>query len=385
MVKTKHKSKKIGFCTLDGAKCINPIVKLLFKHVPMSIRSSQTPNQFFKVLTSLAIQKLSIHSIQRPGSNIPSENSLHHNLKKIDIGQLETVNHLMFAEQVKPFIIPGKKYSFAIDITDDPYYGEKKGDYVVGGKRKASTNCFFSYATCYLIDGKRKFTIGVIPKSKNLSLIDYVITFIKIIDELGVKVKVLCADREFYTHAVMSCLQSAKIPFIVPVKVQGKRMKKLLKVQKSCCLEYVMSPQGKEPLRLDIAVCMNYLKGKKGKNGLEIHAFSVSGFTDPKKVSKMYERRFSIESSYRIRNTSKPRTSSKKPHVRYLYTIISFLIQNYWVTLQWKYFVIRQKGPKIIDEDKFRFDTFKMISWSYLKKLFRIPDGVITLSNITYD
>ena len=183
----------------------------------------------------------------------------------------------------------------------------------------------------------------------------------------------------------MNCLQSAKIPFIVPVKVQGKRMKKLLKVQKSCCLEYVMSPQRKEPLRLDIAVCMNYLKGKKGKNGLEIHAFSVSGFTDPKKVSKMYERRFSIESSYRIRNASKPRTSSKKPQVCYLYTIISFLIQNYWVTLQWKYFVIRQKGPKIIDEDKFRFDTFKMISWSYLKRLFRIPDGVVTLSNLTYD
>jgi hypothetical protein len=47
-----------------------------------------------------------------------------------------------------------------------------------------------------------------------------------------------------------------------------------------------MSPQGKKPLRLDIAVCMNYLKGKKGKNGLEIHAFPVSGFTDPKKRSQ---------------------------------------------------------------------------------------------------
>ena len=78
------------------------------------------------------------------------------------------------------------------------------------------------------------------------------------------------------------------------------------------------------------------------------------------------------------------KTASKKPQVRYLYTIISFLIQNYWVTLQWKYFVIRQKSPKIIDEDKFRFDTFKMISWSYLKRLFRIPDGVVTLSNIQY-
>ncbi|WP_048181295.1 hypothetical protein [Methanosarcina sp. MTP4] len=130
MAKTKHKSKNIDVCTLDGAKCITLVVKLLVKHVPMSIRSSQTPNQFFKVLTSLAIQKLSIHSIQRLGSNIPSENSLHHNLKKIDIEQLETVNHLMLAEQVKPFIIPGKKYAFAIDLTDDPYYGEKEGERV---------------------------------------------------------------------------------------------------------------------------------------------------------------------------------------------------------------------------------------------------------------
>jgi hypothetical protein len=65
----------------------------------------------------------------------------------------------MFAEHVKPFIIPGKKYSFAIDLTDDPYYGEKKRDYIIGRKRKASINCFFSYVTCYLIDGKKKFTI----------------------------------------------------------------------------------------------------------------------------------------------------------------------------------------------------------------------------------
>lgn len=72
---------------------------------------------------------------------------------------MEAVNHLMFAEQVKPFIIPGKKYSFAIDLTDVPYYGEKKRDYVIGRKRKASTTCFFSYVTCYLIDGKKKFTI----------------------------------------------------------------------------------------------------------------------------------------------------------------------------------------------------------------------------------
>jgi hypothetical protein len=44
------------------------------------------------------------------------------------------------------------------------------------------------------------------------------------IDERGVKVKVLCADSEFYTHTVMKDLQSAKIPFIIPVKVQGRKI-----------------------------------------------------------------------------------------------------------------------------------------------------------------
>jgi putative transposase len=386
MPRINYKSKNISLCTLTGAKCITPVVTSLLKNIPISIRSKLTPKLFFKVLTSLSIQRLSIHSIQSIGSKIPCESSLHHHLRKIDLELLKEVNHLMFAEQIKPLIKPGKKYEFAIDFTDDPYYGDKNGYYVVGGKRKASTNYFFSYATCYLIDGKRKFTIAVLPNGPDLSLVDSVITFVKIIDELGVKVKVLCIDREFYTHEVMSYLQSMDIPFIIPIKVQGNKMKEALKVRSSCCFDYIMNPTSKEPLHLNIVVCVKYLKGKKDKRGLEIHAFSVGSFTfEPKKVSKIYRRRFSIESSYRIRNISKPRTSSKKPQVRYLYTIISFLIQNCWVILQWTYFVKRKPGPKIIDEDKFRFDTFKLIVWNYFEKLFRIPNGVITISNIMYD
>jgi len=381
-----RKSKNTGLHTLTGSRCIAPVVKSLLTNIPLSIRSELTPKLFFKVLTSLSIQRLSIHSIQSLGSKIPCECSLHHHLKKINLKTLKKVNHLMYAEQIKPLIKPGKKYEFAVDFTDDPYYGDKNGDYFVGRKRKASTNYFFSYATCYLIDGKRKFTIAVLPISSAISLVDTLTTFIKVIDELGVKIKVLCIDREFYRHALMSYLQSIKIPFIVPVKVQGKEMKESLQVHSSYCFNYIMHPQGKEPLYLDIVACVKYLKGKRGKNGLEVHAFSVGNFTlEPKTVSKTYKRRFSIESSYRIRNTSKPRTSSKKPQVRYLYTIISFLVQNCWIILQWKYFVKRQTGPKTIDDDKFRFDTFKLIVWNYFEKLFQVPNGVTTLSNITYD
>lgn len=380
------KLKSTGLDILTGAICIAPVVKSLLKNIPISIRSELTPKIFYEVLTSLTIQRQSIHSIQSLGLKIPSESSLHHHLKKIDLKTLKRANPLMFAEQIKPLIKSGKKYEFAVDLTDDPYYGDKNGDYVIGRKRKASTNYFFSYATCYLIDGKRKFTIAVLPISSTTSLVDILTTFIKIIDELGVKVKVLCIDREFYRHSVMSYLQSIKIPFIIPVKVQGNEMKESLQVQSSYCFNYIMHPQDKEPLCLDIVACVKYLKGKKDKKGLEVHAFSVGNFIlEPKTVSKAYKRRFSIESSYRIRNTSKPRTSSKKPQVRYLYTVISFLVQNCWIISQWKYFVKRKPGPKTIDADKFRFDAFKILVWKHFEELFQVPNGVTILSNIVYD
>jgi len=185
---------------------------------------------------------------------------------KINMAQLKDINPKMFTEQIKQFIKHKKKYKFAIGFSDDPYYGDKKGDYVVGGKRKASTKRFFSYATCYLIDGKRKFTVAVLPKNSDKALVDYIITFKKIIDELGVKIDVLCLDREFYTDAVMSYLLLENISFIIPVKVQGKEMKNLIKVRGSCCRDYTMNPKSEKQLLLNIAICVKYFKGIKDKN-----------------------------------------------------------------------------------------------------------------------
>ena len=66
-----RKLKNTGLLTLTGARCIATVVKSLLKNIPLSIRSELTPKLFFKVLTSLSIQRLSIHSIQSSVSKIP--------------------------------------------------------------------------------------------------------------------------------------------------------------------------------------------------------------------------------------------------------------------------------------------------------------------------
>jgi len=65
-------------------------------------------------------------------------------------------------------------------------------------------------------------------------------------------------------------------------------------------------------VELDIVIDVKYMKGKRGKKGCENLGFVVHGVDwSPRKVSTTYRRRFAIESSYRMRNQVKPKTSSK--------------------------------------------------------------------------
>lgn len=96
----------------------------------------------------------------------------------------------------------------------------------------------------------------------------------------------------------------------------------------------------------------------------------------PRKISTVYRRRFAIESSYRMRNIVKPKTSTKNANIRYfytlIYTLISFLLKNVWLYLQKKYFTILKRGPQVIDEDKFRFEMFILLIEEWLRRKLRV-------------
>ena len=72
-----------------------------------------------------------------------------------------------------------------------------------------------------------------------------------------------------------------------------------------------------------------------------------------------------------MRNIVKPKTSSKNANIRYFYALISFLLKNVWLYLQKKHFTIVKKGPKVIDEDKFRFEMFVLLIEEWLRRKLR--------------
>src|SRR5512136_678491 len=111
-------------------------------------------------------------------------------------------------------------------------------------------------------------------------------------------------------------------------------MKQILKGNKARREQYVMK-NSKKKIIMNIVIDVKYLKGKRRKKGRENLGFVVFGVKwSPRKVSTVYRGRFAIESSYRMRNIVKPKTSSKNADIRYFYTLISFLLKNVWLYLQ---------------------------------------------------
>lgn len=321
----------------------------------------------------MSAERQSIHSIQNMVSEKPSETSMWHHLGKLEMEEIEEINNEVLVEPIKDTIPKDKPCRFVIDYTDDPYYGQitpENEEFVVGGKLKKSTTRFYRFATLYLFTKHRKITLSILPVQNGKTHIYYLKRFLGVIYSMGLQIEVLLLDRGFYSSIVFSYLQENDIPYITPVKYHSKEMKRLLKGRRSRYGNYTMGG-AKGPIELKIAIAVKYLKGRYGKNKAMNYGYVVYGIDwKPHKVAKVYEKRFSIESSYRMRNIVRARTTTKNPTIRYLMALISMLLKNVWAALRWRFFSRLKRGPRTVDEDAFRFDQFRIVIWDvFVRKL----------------
>ena len=360
---------------LKSKNCIETVLQPLSDHVTIKINGSLTCEDVFRTVVSMAVNRNSVHSVSTRYQDVACETSLRYHLKKLNMDELIKSNENILLQQVLNTLKTDKSYEFAADYTNDPYYGKTDSSnekYVIRSQAKKSTNSFYSYISLYITNKNERFTLSVLPAEKKKTKVEYLSHFIDLINRLNLKIKVLCLDREFYCTDVFEFLQKNNIPHIVPVVKKGKKMNQIMKGKRARCEQYVMSGL-KKKIRLAIVIDVKYLKGKREKKGCENLGFVVFGVKwSPRKVSTVYRKRFAIESSYRMRNIVKPKTSTKNANIRYFYTLISFLLKNVWLNLQKKHFTIVKRGPQVIDEDKFRFETFILLIEEWLRRKLRV-------------
>ena len=381
MVKYRQIARRIKN-EIRAEDCSELAVDAINRNLTISINGTLKQKTIIRGLVGMSATKLSVHSINKVVEKIPCETSVRYHLSKLDLDSLLEIQSKILTYSQDQILVSGKSYHFAIDFTDDPYYGEivdVNKDYVIKSKMKDSTTTFYSYVSLYITTKGQRLTLAVFPVKKEVSKVEYIRKFLTFINDAKVNIEVLCLDRGFYSKEVFSFLQEENVPHIVPVRKHGQELKMILRGNHFRYARYTMGGTDK-PIDLTLAIDVQYLQGRNKKFGNVNLGYVVHGIDwKPRKVYRVYKTRFAIESSYRIRNIVKAKTSSRDVVLRYLLTIISFLLKNIWVALQRMFFAKVQRGPKTIDDDLFRFDLFRLLVWEGLRKNLKFVTAVPVL------
>lgn len=360
---------------LQPNECFSVVLRTLMTFLPIQMQGRFEPKDIHALAIAMASQRQSVHSIEPLLSKGMSETNLWHHLSKLDILDLEILNRRLLTNPILKLLDRNKPYRLAIDETNDPYYGQECPEnegFVNSGPSKKSTTKFYRYITLELLLPQMKVTLSALPVRKGVKKEVYIQQMLDVIDSLGLSIEVLMLDRGFYSSEVFRLLKGRDVPYIMPVKKHSAEMKRLLNGRRSRFAKYTMNKH-KEPLELNIAIRTCYLKGRYDKHERANYGYVYDGLDwSPYNISSVYEKRFGIESSYSIRNKVRPRTTTRSPAVRYYLFLVSMLMRNVWMMLRWTYFRHRRRGPPTVDEDRFRFDRFRLAVWEHAKKVLKL-------------
>ena len=248
-------------------------------------------------------------------------------LDKVEKG----VNGLLQKEVVPR--IQRKWVKLVADLVLIPYYGDEYEDEneIRGGKAKEGTSHFHAYLTVYAVVRNHRYTIALRYVRKKEAVDEIFSETMNEILALDLNIRRVYLDKEFCSVRVINYLQEKHLSAVIAVPARGDKIKGLkCRSKGSRCLQWSMRNKYDEQAYFLLQCRQKYMKGSKVLGGGATWFFyaTISVCRNPKRTSEEYRRRFGIESSYRMMDKSRGRTSSQNPALRLFYVLIAFMVVN---------------------------------------------------------
>ena len=367
---------------LSAQETLTETIDCLTSHISLDSKGACDPKSLFQILVRAASKGDTIEQTARELKEAPCSNNIRYHLGKIDnFNSLEKELNLSLKSRM-PKGLKKKKQALAIDLNLIPYYGapsEEEAPYIYRGQAKNGTCSFYAYATIYVIKKEKRVTLalrGVRWLDTKVAIITYLLTELS---SLKLKVKKLYLDRDFFSVAVIGWLMALGIPFIMPAIKRGKTggINQFLKGRKSYKTRHTMSSGKDKSVTFDIWIVCRYKKGKRGKKGVEYLVYVIHEIkTSLAYIRENYRKRFGIESSYRLKNLCRIKTTAKKPTIRLLFVGISFLLVNIWVNLLWRRISRPRRGARLIYRDKFPLKQMLSFLRQAVDRFFQVVEAI---------
>jgi putative transposase len=326
------------------------------------------------VLLVAAAEVCSLHAVCQWLDGLPAEETLRQAVYASipDYAELQQQLNAALAGRL-PRSLRRRRQRLAIDLTLIPYHGEPFGDRseVYRSKAKAGTSHFHAYATAYVVRRGERFTVALLPVARGAALGRVVKALLRQARSAGVKASLVLLDRGFYAVDVIRYLHRARLPFLMPVKLTGRKpghpkgpsgTRVFTVVKRSGWSEHTVR-SGAKAERVAICVaCRNYRGQWKrhGRQRLIYACWGVAGHSCAW-VRETYRSRFGIESSYRQMNQARGRTSTRRPGLRLLYVGLSLVLRNEWVWLHWELLSTPRRGGRLVRLERLRLRT--LLRW----------------------
>lgn len=302
-------------------------------------------------LVLAAAARISLSAVAALQSGFPSRETLRHALLAT-LPDYQTLLHRLPA-LLRTSIPRGlrkrrRRYPIAIDLHDVPYYIRHRPapEHVRKGQRLAGTCFKHQYATASLLRKGQYYVVAFTPYDPNDDWADLVRRLLRQAAQNGFSPRYVLLDRSFWTAAVLRYLQQARYPFMLPAQARGKKptapggptsTRRFFHGCATGTYSYTLKdPRRQLAATVTIVVLRRNQAGRRRRHGRYAWVYGLwhMNLSALAWVRQSYRRRFRIESSYRMMEEARGRTSSRNEGWRLWYMVLAGLLLNVWLDLR---------------------------------------------------
>ncbi len=319
--------------------------KTFLKHIFFVVGSNSPYKQitlFLRVLVTAAltgdfVNNTSVKTQPGPNGQTVFNRLLDCSHEKIEIAFNYVMERLL--KQIKTSL-RSRKAVLAFDTTYEPFYGDTNANWfwIHDYKPVRGCNGCFTFITVSIVVGEKKFILGVLPVPRSWNKADYAE---KLITQARryVRIEACLFDRGFNSYELIHRLKKLKVSYQIFWKKDKKRetwLTKELKKLKPRQIKEFFKEDGyfsKDKSKHYVKTRFILIKQYKYKNDEKAYDWVFA--TNRKLKSQMwyirgYKCRWGIETSYRVTDEVRIKTTTLDEVKRYFLFTFSCLLYNLW-------------------------------------------------------
>jgi len=309
------------------------------------------PEDIFEVLVGASADGTSVSSLCEDSADAPSGNDiLYHLRSKFDLESVASTGNTLLQQDVVETL--PEQVEVIADLHLRPYYGDEDDtDGLYHSEAKRGTTAFHAYATLYARVNNKRYTLAVRRLTDGDTASDVLAEFLGLLNTFEFDVKAVYLDSGFYDGKCLTLLQAHNFAYVLPIIRWGNAIKAELNQGWSREIEHDLTTEfdGHEwTVEFPVYIDCTYKNGKYDEHGVARHGYAADApfINTPQQARYHYSKRFGIEATYRLSESTLISTTTTDPTRRLLFVVISLLLQNVWRFLHWKYVATPRRGGR---------------------------------------